>query len=89
MKPWRASGSEQDNPHIISPLSSPSTTDHPACCPCFSSPTPMLADFRYACRKLAAALGATVAGFAFLVELGFLDGRKKLADSEIRSLIRY
>jgi adenine/guanine phosphoribosyltransferase-like PRPP-binding protein len=34
-------------------------------------------------------LGATVAAFAFLVELGFLDGRKKLAQSEIRSLIRY
>jgi adenine/guanine phosphoribosyltransferase-like PRPP-binding protein len=28
-------------------------------------------------------------GFAFLIELGFLDGRAKLAGSEIRSLIRY
>jgi adenine phosphoribosyltransferase len=39
--------------------------------------------------ELVASLGATVAGFAFLVELGFLDGRAKLAGSEIRSLIRY
>jgi len=38
---------------------------------------------------LAASFGATVAAFAFLVELGFLDGRKKLGQSEIRSLIRY
>ena len=42
-----------------------------------------------AVRELVASLGATVAGFAFLVELGFLDGRAKLAGSEIRSLIRY
>ena len=39
--------------------------------------------------ELVASLGATVVGFAFLVELGFLDGRAKLAGSEIRSLIRY
>ncbi len=39
--------------------------------------------------ELVASLGATLAGFAFLVELGFLDGRAKLAGSEIRSLIRY
>ena len=39
--------------------------------------------------ELVAALGATVVGFAFLVELGFLNGRAKLAGSEIRSLIRY
>jgi adenine phosphoribosyltransferase len=39
--------------------------------------------------ELVAALGATVAAFAFLIELGFLDGRAKLAGSEIRSLIRY
>jgi adenine phosphoribosyltransferase len=39
--------------------------------------------------ELVGSLGATVAGFAFLVELGFLDGRAKLAGSEIRSLIRY
>jgi adenine phosphoribosyltransferase len=39
--------------------------------------------------ELVASLGAAVVGFAFLVELGFLDGRAKLAGSEIRSLIRY
>ena len=39
--------------------------------------------------ELVASLGATVVGFAFLVELGFLDGRAKLAGREIRSLIRY
>jgi adenine phosphoribosyltransferase len=39
--------------------------------------------------ELVATLGATVAGFAFLVELGFLDGRARLGASEIRSLIRY
>jgi len=39
--------------------------------------------------ELVASLGATVASFAFLIELGFLDGRAKLAGSEIRSLIRY
>ena len=42
-----------------------------------------------AVRELVASLGATVASFAFLIELGFLDGRAKLAGSEIRSLIRY
>ena len=30
-----------------------------------------------------------VAGFAFLVELGFLNGRARLAGHEVRSLIRY
>ena len=39
--------------------------------------------------ELIGSLGATVASFAFLIELGFLDGRAKLAGSEIRSLIRY
>jgi adenine phosphoribosyltransferase len=38
---------------------------------------------------LCAALGAEVSGFVFLVELGFLDGRKRLAGREVRSLIRY
>jgi adenine phosphoribosyltransferase len=42
-----------------------------------------------AVRELVGSLGATVASFAFLIELGFLDGRAKLAGSEIRSLIRY
>jgi adenine phosphoribosyltransferase len=39
--------------------------------------------------ELVSSLGATVASFAFLVELGFLDGRRKLAGHEVRSLIRY
>ena len=39
--------------------------------------------------ELVASLGASLAGFAFLVELGFLDGRAKLPGAEVRSLIRY
>jgi adenine phosphoribosyltransferase len=39
--------------------------------------------------ELVASLGGEVSAFAFLVELTFLDGRKKLAPGEIRSLIRY
>jgi adenine phosphoribosyltransferase len=34
-------------------------------------------------------LGAHVAGYAFLIELGFLDGRRLLAGYEVRSVIRY
>jgi adenine phosphoribosyltransferase len=34
-------------------------------------------------------LGATVAAYAFLVELSFLNGREKLAGREVLSLIRY
>ena len=37
--------------------------------------------------ELAAATGATVAGFAFLIELDFLGGRDKLPDGKIISLI--
>lgn len=33
--------------------------------------------------------GATVAGVAFLIELGYLDGRQKLAPYEVVSLITY
>ncbi len=33
-------------------------------------------------------LGGDIAGIAFLIELCFLDGREKLTDYEIRSLIR-
>jgi len=33
--------------------------------------------------------GAAVAGCAFVVELGFLDGRKQLEGYDVRSLIRY
>lgn len=39
--------------------------------------------------ELCGALGATVSGFVFLVELGFLGGRGRLAGREVRSLIRY
>lgn len=33
--------------------------------------------------------GAEVVGFSFLVELAFLDGRKRLGDTRIESLVRY
>jgi len=39
--------------------------------------------------ELVEALGARVAAYLFLVELGFLGGREKLAGCEVRSLIRY
>ena len=32
-------------------------------------------------------LGATVAGYSFLIELGFLDGRSKLGESQIERLL--
>ena len=38
---------------------------------------------------LCEALGASVSGFVFLVELGFLKGRARLAGHEVRSLIHY
>jgi adenine phosphoribosyltransferase len=38
---------------------------------------------------LCEALGASVTGFVFLVELGFLKGRTRLAGREVRSLILY
>ncbi len=38
---------------------------------------------------LCEALGASVSGFVFLVELGFLSGRDRLPGREVRSLIRY
>jgi adenine phosphoribosyltransferase len=33
--------------------------------------------------------GASIAGFAFLIELSFLEGRKNLKDYEVFSLIKY
>ena len=42
-----------------------------------------------AAGDLCEALGASVSGFAFLVELGFLKGRDRLPGREVRSLIRY
>lgn len=42
-----------------------------------------------AAADLAEALGASVSGFAFLVELGFLKGRERLPGRDVRSLIRF
>jgi adenine phosphoribosyltransferase len=42
-----------------------------------------------AAAKLVESLGGTVAGFGFIVELTFLDGRGKLAGYEVESLIQY
>lgn len=39
--------------------------------------------------KLVERLGGEVLGFSFLIELGFLDGRKKLSQYPIHSLIQY
>ena len=39
--------------------------------------------------ELAEKLGATVSAFAFLIELGFLEGRAKLAGHKVLSLIGY
>ena len=39
--------------------------------------------------ELTEALGASVSGFAFLVELGFLNGRERLGGRLVRSLIRF
>jgi adenine phosphoribosyltransferase len=42
-----------------------------------------------ASARLIERLGAHVAGFGFVVELGFLDGRKKLGNTPVVSLITY
>lgn len=42
-----------------------------------------------ACCKLVESLGGEVVGIAFLIELGFLNGRDKLTGHEIFSLIDY
>ena len=39
--------------------------------------------------RLVERLGGVVAGLAFIIELSFLDGRSKLPDREITSLITY
>ncbi len=39
--------------------------------------------------KLVAAQGGTLVGFSFLVELGFLNGAKKLGDRRVHALIKY
>jgi len=42
-----------------------------------------------ACCRLVDKLGGKVAGCAFVIELTFLNGREKLADYEVQSLIQY
>jgi adenine phosphoribosyltransferase len=39
--------------------------------------------------ELAEGLGASVSGFVFLVELGFLKGRDRLVGRDVRSLVRF
>jgi adenine phosphoribosyltransferase len=42
-----------------------------------------------ASRRLLARLGARIEGFAFIVELGFLNGREQLEGSNVFSLLKY
>jgi adenine phosphoribosyltransferase len=42
-----------------------------------------------AAAKLVELLGAKVHSFAFLVELGFLDGRERLGDYDVFALVKY
>jgi len=42
-----------------------------------------------ATAKMVESLGGTVVGFGFVIELGFLDGRKKLAGYDLEALIKY
>lgn len=42
-----------------------------------------------ACISLIKRLGGEIAGTVFLIELEFLDGRKKLGDVKVHSLIKY
>ena len=42
-----------------------------------------------ALAELVQGLGATVAGCAFLVELGYLDGRRRLAGLDVHALVTY
>ena len=39
--------------------------------------------------RLVESLGGKIQGIAFVIELGFLDGRKRLSDYELLSLVRY
>lgn len=43
----------------------------------------------HATRTLVEQSGAEIIGFSFLVELEFLNGRQRLADTRIESLVRY
>ena len=42
-----------------------------------------------ATAKLATSLGAEIAGLGFVVELDFLNGRKKLQQYDVFSLLHY
>jgi adenine phosphoribosyltransferase len=42
-----------------------------------------------ATARLVESLGGVVAGFGFIIELTFLDGRKKLSGHDVASLIQY
>ena len=42
-----------------------------------------------ATAKLAESLGAKIAGLGFVVELSFLNGRDKLKNYDVMSLLRY
>lgn len=42
-----------------------------------------------ACVELVKKLGGQLAGVAFMIELAFLDGRKKLKDIDVSALIKY
>lgn len=42
-----------------------------------------------AARRLVRTRGAHIAGFSFLIELGFLEGRNALASERVEALIRY
>jgi adenine phosphoribosyltransferase len=42
-----------------------------------------------ATARLVESLGGKIQGIAFVIELGFLDGRKRLSDYELLSLVRY
>src|SRR4030081_1259025 len=43
----------------------------------------------HACLQLAKSLGAEIAGLGFVVELDFLNGRKKFEGTEVFSLLHY
>ena len=42
-----------------------------------------------AAGKLIAKIGGIVAGFGFVIELGFLNGRARLGDTQLEALINY
>ncbi len=42
-----------------------------------------------ATARMVESLGGIVAGFGFIIELTFLDGRKKLGEHQVASLIQY